>query len=599
MKELNRLSEEITHILAAGEVVERPASCLKEVIENSIDAGASLIDIKLEKGGIKKIEVYDNGKGIHSDDIEYVFERHTTSKIKSVDDIFKITTMGFRGEALCAISSVSKVTLISRHYEQEQGCKVEVEGGKVLSKTIYPFEKGTKITIEDLFYNTPARLKFLKSPSTEQKYCIEVVEKISICYPEISFRMQVDNKRQLFTPGDSKVESAIASVFGSEILKNLIDFSHQEKGLKVWGFFVNPVLSKSTRSSYHFYVNRRFIRSKLLSTCIDEAFKNSILTGRFPIVFLFIEIDPVDIDVNVHPAKLEIKFKDERYVYNAVYKAVSSALHSEKMIPKPTLDSLYLPQSVQDVKMVEKLWSYTQERQNEGRAFQENLNEFLKIEEQLDFSKVEVGKESKDVITVFPEEFNVETYKIVGYAFDTYIIVQKEDSLYLIDQHAVHERRLFEALKEEISRNRIQSQVLLSPIVVELPISQKEFVLENVHFFEKLGFEISDFGKNEIVIRTHPLLFKGAVDKFFIGDIIEMIYNESVKEGITHFSEELLKKIACRAAVKGNMNISDLEKEEIVKLVLVEKKIFNCPHGRPVVVEIQKRDIEKMFKRIV
>jgi len=599
MKELNRLSEEITHILAAGEVVERPASCLKEVIENSIDAGASLIDIKLEKGGIKKIEVYDNGKGIHSDDIEYVFERHTTSKIKSVDDIFKITTMGFRGEALCAISSVSKVTLISRHYEQEQGCKVEVEGGKVLSKTIYPFEKGTKITIEDLFYNTPARLKFLKSPSTEQKYCIEVVEKISICYPEISFRMQVDNKRQLFTPGDSKVESAIASVFGSEILKNLIDFSHQEKDLKVWGFFVNPVLSKSTRSSYHFYVNRRFIRSKLLSTCIDEAFKNSILTGRFPIVFLFIEIDPVDIDVNVHPAKLEIKFKDERYVYNAVYKAVSSALHSEKMIPKPTLDSLYLPQSVQDVKMVEKLWSYTQERQNEGRAFQENLNEFLKIEEQLDFSKVEVGKESKDVITVFPEEFNVETYKIVGYAFDTYIIVQKEDSLYLIDQHAVHERRLFEALKEEISRNRIQSQVLLSPIVVELPISQKEFVLENVHFFEKLGFEISDFGKNEIVIRTHPLLFKGAVDKFFIGDIIEMIYNESVKEGITHFSEELLKKIACRAAVKGNMNISDLEKEEIVKLVLVEKKIFNCPHGRPVVVEIQKRDIEKMFKRIV
>ncbi|WP_039764401.1 DNA mismatch repair endonuclease MutL [Caldicellulosiruptor sp. F32] len=599
MKELNRLSEEITHILAAGEVVERPASCLKEVIENSIDAGASLIDIKLEKGGIKKIEVYDNGKGIHSDDIEYVFERHTTSKIKSVDDIFKITTMGFRGEALCAISSVSKVTLISRHYEQEQGCKVEVEGGKVLSKTIYPFEKGTKITIEDLFYNTPARLKFLKSPSTEQKYCIEVVEKISICYPEISFRMQVDNKRQLFTPGDSKVESAIASVFGSEILKNLIDFSHQEKGLKVWGFFVNPVLSKSTRSGYHFYVNRRFIRSKLLSTCIDEAFKNSILTGRFPIVFLFIEINPVDIDVNVHPAKLEIKFRDERYVYNTVYKTVSSALQSEKMIPKPTLDSLYLPQTLQDVKMVKKLWSYTQEQQSEEKAFQENLNEFLKIEEQLDFSKVEVEKESKDVITVFSEEFNVETYKIVGYAFDTYIIVQKEDSLYLIDQHAVHERRLFEVLKEEILQNKIQRQILLSPIIVELPISQKEFVLENVHFFEKLGFEIGDFGKNEIVVRTYPLLFEGAVDKFFILDIIEMIYNESVAEGITHFSEELLKKIACRAAVKGNMNISDLEKEEIVKLVLVEKKIFNCPHGRPVVVEIQKRDIEKMFKRIV
>nr|WP_307742508.1 DNA mismatch repair endonuclease MutL [Caldicellulosiruptor sp. DIB 104C] len=545
------------------------------------------------------MEVYDNGKGIHSDDIEYVFERHTTSKIKSVDDIFKITTMGFRGEALCAISSVSKVTLISRHYEQEQGCKVEVEGGKVLSKTIYPFEKGTKITIEDLFYNTPARLKFLKSPSTEQKYCIEVVEKISICYPEISFRMQVDNKRQLFTPGDSKVESAIASVFGSEILKNLIDFSHQEKGLKVWGFFVNPVLSKSTRSGYHFYVNRRFIRSKLLSTCIDEAFKNSILTGRFPIVFLFIEINPVDIDVNVHPAKLEIKFRDERYVYNTVYKTVSSALQSEKMIPKPTLDSLYLPQTLQDVKMVKKLWSYTQEQQSEEKAFQENLNEFLKIEEQLDFSKVEVEKESKDVITVFSEEFNVETYKIVGYAFDTYIIVQKEDSLYLIDQHAVHERRLFEVLKEEILQNKIQRQILLSPIVIELPISQKEFVLENVHFFEKLGFEIGDFGKNEIVVRTYPLLFEGAVDKFFILDIIEMIYNESVAEGITHFSEELLKKIACRAAVKGNMNISDLEKEEIVKLVLVEKKIFNCPHGRPVVVEIQKRDIEKMFKRIV
>lgn len=211
--------------------------------------------------------------------------------------------------------------------------------------------------------------------------------------------------------------------------------------------------------------------------------------------------------------------------------------------------------------MVRNLWSYTQEQQSKEKAFQEDFNEFLKIEEQLDFSKVEVGKESKDVITVFSEEFNVETYKIVGYAFDTYIIVQKEDSLYLIDQHAVHERRLFELLKEEIFRNKIQRQILLSPIVIELPISQKEFALENVHIFEKLGFEIDDFGKNEIVVRTYPLLFEGAVDKFFILDIIEMIYNESVEKGITHFSEELLKKIACRAAVKGNMNISDLEKK--------------------------------------
>lgn len=599
MRELNRLSEEITHILAAGEVVERPASCLKEVIENSIDAGANLIDIKLEKGGIKKIEVYDNGKGIHSDDIEYVFERHTTSKIKSVDDIFRITTMGFRGEALCAISSVSKVTLISRHYEQQQGCKVIVEGGKLVAKSICPFEKGTRIIIEDLFYNTPARLKFLKSPSAEQKYCIEVVEKLAICYPEISFRMQADGKRQLFTPGDNRVESTIASIFGMEILKNLIEFSHKEESLEVWGFFVNPTLSKPTRSGYHFYVNRRFIKSKLLSACIDEAFKNSILTGRFPIVFLFIKINPGDIDVNVHPAKLEVKFKDERYVYNTVYKTILNALGSEKVIPRPTLESFHLPQSKQDIK-TEKNWSYMQTDKDTESIMLDNFSsEFFKIEEQLDFSKIETERKDRDVVSVFSESFDIETYKIVGYAFNTYIIVQKEDSLYFIDQHAVHERRLFEFLKQEVFQNKVQRQMLLSPIVVELPVSQKEFVLENVQIFEKLGFEIDHFGKNEIVVRTYPLLFEGAVDKFLIVDIIEMIYNELTEKDIVYFSEELLKKIACRAAVKANMNISDLEKKEIVKLVLVEKKIFNCPHGRPVVVEISKKEIEKMFKRIV
>ncbi|WAM34804.1 DNA mismatch repair endonuclease MutL [Caldicellulosiruptor morganii] len=599
MRELNKLSEEIAHILAAGEVVERPASCVKEVIENSIDAGASFIDIKLEKGGIKKIEVYDNGKGIHPEDIKYVFERHTTSKIKTVDDIFKIKTMGFRGEALCAISSVSKVTLISRHYQQDQGYMVKVEGGKVNSKTVYPFEKGTKIIIEDLFFNTPARLKFLKSPSVEQKYCAEVAEKIAICYPEISFRMQVDNKRQLFTPGDGKVESAVASVFGTDILKSLIDFHQEEPGLKVWGYFANPVLSKSTRSGYYFYVNRRFIRSKLLSSCIDEVFKNSILTGRFPIIFLFIEIDPSDIDVNVHPTKLEIKFKDERFVYNTVYKAISKVLQSEKIIPKPDLNNIYSHQDKQESESKKTSLPFIYEEHNFEKNSFENLSEFLKIEEQLDFSELEPKQCTENVINIFSKTFELETYKIVGYAFDTYIIVEKDESLYLIDQHAVHERRLFELFKEEVIQNKIQRQMLLSPVIVDLPPSQKEFVLENAQFFERLGFEVGDFGKNEIIVRTVPVLIKNLADRYLIFDIVEMLYNESISAGLVQISEELLKEIACKAAVKGNMNISDLEKEEIVKLVLVEKRIFHCPHGRPVVVEIPKKDIEKMFKRIV
>lgn len=436
MRELYKLPEQLTHILAAGEVVERPASCLKELLENSIDAGANLIDVKIEKGGMKRIEVYDNGKGIHPDDIEYVFERHTTSKIKSFEDIFSIKTMGFRGEALCAISSVSKVTLVSKHLEEEQGCMVKVEGGKVLSKSFCPFKEGTRIVVEDIFYNTPARLKFLKSPTTEQKYCLEVVEKIAIAWPEISFRAEADGKRQIFTPGDNKIESAIGSIFGIEIVKNLVEFSLEKESLKVWGYFVNPTVSRATRSGYHFYVNRRYIKSKLLSSCIDEAFKNSVITGRFPIVFLFIQIPPSEIDVNVHPSKLEIKFRDERFVYNTIYKAITDSLKSEKMIPKADLSKANVGNDA------------VAERKQTGVLSDNLKNDIsLVISEQPNFFGMFSRSEEIVIEQQGFENFDAGNYKIVGYAFDTYIIVQGDDSLYLIDQHAVHERRLLKILK--------------------------------------------------------------------------------------------------------------------------------------------------------
>ncbi|ADQ40986.1 DNA mismatch repair protein MutL [Caldicellulosiruptor acetigenus I77R1B] len=588
MRELYKLPESITHILAAGEVVERPASCLKELLENSIDAGASLIDVKIEKGGMKRIEVYDNGKGIHPDDIEYVFERHTTSKIKSFEDIFSIKTMGFRGEALCAISSVAKVTLVSKHLEEEQGCMVKVEGGKVLSKSFCPFKEGTRIIVEDIFYNTPARLKFLKSPSTEQKYCLEVVEKIAIAWPEISFRAEADGKRQIFTPGDNKIESVIGSIFGIEIVKNLVEFSLEKESLKVWGYFVNPTVSRATRSGYHFYVNRRYIKSKLLSSCIDEAFKNSVITGRFPIVFLFVQIPPSEIDVNVHPSKLEVKFRDERFVYNTIYKAIADSLKSEKMIPKADLGK------ANDGNDAERERKYTE-------ILSANSNDIsLVISEQPNFFEM-FSKGAEVVIEQQSfENFDAGNYKIVGYAFDTYIIVQSNDSLYLIDQHAVHERRLFEDFKSQVYSSNVQSQVLASPVVVRLPSSQKEFVISNASVFQKIGFEIEDFGKNEIVVRTWPALLSSNIDTIFLLDVIEMIYEQMVEnKSLVEISEDLLKRIACRAAVKGNSKISDLEKKEIVELVLIKKEIFHCPHGRPVVVEISKREIEKMFKRIV
>lgn len=589
MRELYKLPEQLTHILAAGEVVERPASCLKELLENSIDAGANLIDVKIEKGGMKRIEVYDNGKGIHPDDIEYVFERHTTSKIKSFEDIFSIKTMGFRGEALCAISSVAKVTLVSKHLEEKQGCMVKVEGGKVISKSFCPFKEGTRIVVEDIFYNTPARLKFLKSPTTEQKYCLEVVEKIAIAWPEISFRTEVDGKRQIFTPGDNKIESVIGSIFGIEIVKNLVEFSLEKESLKVWGYFVNPTVSRATRSGYHFYVNRRYIKSKLLSSCIDEAFKNSVITGRFPIVFLFIQIPPSEIDVNVHPSKLEIKFRDERFVYNTIYKAIADSLKSEKMIPKADLSKANVGNDA------------VAERKQTGALSDNSKNDIsLVISEQPNFFGMFSKREGIVIEQQSFENFDAGNYKIVGYAFDTYIIVQGDDSLYLIDQHAVHERRLFEDFKSQVYSSNIQSQVLATPVIVQLPSSRKEFVISNRAIFQKMGFEIEDFGKNEILVRAWPAILTESIEKIFLIDIIEMIYEQMVEDkSFVEISEDLLKRIACRAAVKGNSKISDLEKKEIVELVLIKKEIFHCPHGRPVVVEISKREIEKMFKRIV
>lgn len=631
------LDSQLSNMIAAGEVVERPSSAAKELCENSIDAGATSVTVEVNGGGLRELTVTDNGCGLHPEDMETAFLRHATSKISTPDDLAAIMTLGFRGEALASIGAVSRVTMTSR-MEGLDGRQVVVEGGKVLSNETTGCPIGTRISVKNLFYNTPARMKFLKKDYTEAGYVEEVVRKLALAHPEISFRFVSDGKEKLFTPGDGNLKNAVYAIYGRDVSSACVPLSYNEEGVKISGLAGNITLYRKNRALQSFYVNNRPIVSRTLTAALEEGFKGMIPIGHFPVAVLKVEVDPSAVDVNVHPAKLEVKFANENQIYSAVYWAVKNAL-MQKL--SPVVDAE--PEVAEEIKIpVAKvpsadgfsgaISSVAESKSVGGKTYvpdEKDLEE-LKKQKKPDVNVIrqsilaefsgKVTEEKKPEPEKQPEEKNVtaqgakkkigeieyvqsaafvtgESYRIIGQLFNTYILIEEGDSLVLIDQHAAHERLIYERLVKEKKESKILPQMLLVPEVVSLTPTEFAVVMENKGFFESLGWELDEFGDNDIAVRGVPYV----ITKEQVRDtVVEIIGNLQTgrQASETAKEERILYTLACRSAVKGHDKLTLPEMESLVKSVRESEKTLTCPHGRPVSTTVTKAFIEKLFKRL-
>ena len=660
MGKIRVLDTEVSNKIAAGEVVERPSSVVKELVENSIDAGANVITVEIKNGGSSYIRVSDNGSGMGADDAKICFLRHATSKIRESSDLDAIYTLGFRGEALSSIGAVAEVSLYTKRREDETGICVTCRGGEILSSDEAGVPDGTSVTVENLFYNTPARMKFLKRDATEAGYITDIMTRFIFARPEISFKLITDGKEKLFSPGDSSLKNSVYTAYGKDYANGTIPVEYEKDGIRVTGLIGKGTLARPKRNYQSFFVNKRYVMSRTVTAALENAYKNQIMIGKFPMAVLNIEIDPSQIDINVHPTKLEVKFSNEKAVYDAVYYGVKNALYEVPNVPRiergDTKDeNPFVIEGADEVKKREQLSlsdmadalpknmtkrPYTPDYNPRVNPFLKNngdtkshtthpYNRDTKVKED-DFTvpkrvsvaspreetkpllknngdtktnnnrdtkdkRVEIGDtKTEENTNVFADEY----FKIVGQIFDSYIIAEKGDEMMLVDQHAAHERLNYEQLKEEIASRRAMSQILIEPVAVNLTPQEMQSYRDSAELFADMGFECDEFGENAVIIRSVP----GGVE---LGEV-EPLFTELVaqseehkKELITDRRERLLYTIACKASVKANMRMSAEEMESLVRRVLRLKNINTCPHGRPIIITMSKKEIEKEFKRIV
>ncbi|MFQ7290804.1 MAG: DNA mismatch repair endonuclease MutL [Monoglobales bacterium] len=681
------LDTEISNKIAAGEVVERPASVIKELVENSIDAGATNITVEIKNGGVTYMRVSDNGCGMSADDAKICFLRHATSKIQTENDLDAIYTLGFRGEALSSIGAVAKVSLFTKRHEDHIGICVTCRGGEILSSEEAGIPDGTSIIAEDLFYNTPARLKFLKKDATEAGYITDIMTRFIFAHPEISFKLTVNGKDKLFSPGDSSLKNAVYTAYGKDYAKGTLEVDYEENGIHVTGLIGKGTLTRPNRNYQSFFVNKRYIKSALIIRAVEDAYKNQIMIGKFPMAVLNIQIDPSFMDINVHPTKLEVKFANEKAVRNAVYYAVKNALYALPNVPEieridkntgevlfkrdTAVEQIDIPSVKQspDIKPAQSYSSSTSKEENRSSvhagmlakqnkmvffndstpntntfapsappvfyndanintksdistsdhyeiistpsaAISNNSSEMNKFAQQstLESKNPETDTDSTDINPITnTDEINVETrdnvfideyFKIVGQVFSTYIIAEKGDKMLLIDQHAAHERLKYEELKKALENKQIMSQILIEPVIVKMTPSELSAFFEVQNELQNMGFECDEFGDNEVIVRSAPGdLDSGEVEEL----LLELVTNASVlkHELITEKNERMLYTIACKSAIKANHHLSTQEMETLVRNVLRLKNINTCPHGRPIIITMSQKEIEKEFKRIV
>lgn len=657
MPQIALLSQETIDKIAAGEVIERPSSVVKELVENAIDAGSSAVTVEIKEGGISFIRISDNGCGIEREQIPLAFLRHSTSKIKSVEDLFTVTSLGFRGEALSSIAAVSQVELITKTNGDFTGSRYLIEGSKEVSLEEIGAPDGTTFIVRNLFYNTPARKKFLKSAQTEGTYIHELMQRMILSQPDVAFKFIMNNQVKLQSSGNGNIKDIIYHLYGRDITKALLPIAHESELFKVSGFIGKPMISRGNRGYELYFVNGRFIRSQILSKAIEDAFKPFLMQHQYPFTVLYFEIDSSLLDVNVHPTKMELRFSNQQELYREVQSILSASLVHRDIIPEVPVDTP--KKNEMEVPKIEKVMPepFEQKRLEEIRkavrkdspyeikypvsrpmgtgsvssAAQEKLLDTIKsmppedmMEERIqkeplpEQSKKETEKELAKEAYVIREE---ETYgtnpegnyeqgsflkeeemakqKIIGQLFDTYWLVEYNDRLFIVDQHAAHEKVMYEKLKKQFEKKEFTSQAISPPIVITLSMREAEALERFKEQFTKLGFEIEHFGGAEYSICGVP----GNLYRLNTRDVlIEML--DELTDGISEraTTDVILDKIAsmsCKAAVKGSQRLSLPEMEQLMKDLMKLDNPYNCPHGRPTIIAMSKYEIEKKFKRIV
>ncbi|MCH5316798.1 MAG: DNA mismatch repair endonuclease MutL [Eubacterium sp.] len=628
MPRINVLPKEVYSLIAAGEVVERPMSIVKEMLENSIDAGAKHITVEIKNGGTTYIRITDDGCGIAKEDVRKVFISHATSKIATGADLDSISTLGFRGEAMASIAAVSKVELLTKAENEETGTRYEIAGGEEIDFSEAGCPQGTTVVVRDVFFNVPARMKFLKKDVTEANSVQGVVDRAAISHPEISFRFIRDDKQMLITSGNGDLKGAIYSTFGSELSDTLIGVDYSFEGMRVSGFTSIPHRSRKSRAMQFFFINGRFVKSATAMAALEQAYKNSIMTGKFPACVLNLEIDPKLVDVNVHPAKIEVRFVNERPVFNLIYYGVKTAIENQNTVKEgkfPDLGVKSAPAKAQQTysakidffKKEEKPKQIRFSMNDEANPWrleasrppvkmdmvnpveEEKADVSITVNKSIEVEKRFKEKEPIDIEFEEPEQpaeekEEIPDFKIVGEAFKTYIIVEIENDLYYIDKHAAHERMNYERLK---AQTVINSQILLSPTAVKLAPEEYGAILENLELLSKCGFDAEDFGNTSVIVRETPAMLDGADVKDLIIEIAQKLL-EHKTDIEPDKMDWIFHSTACRSAVKGGDYTSPQERELFVKKLLSMSDIRYCPHGRPVMIKISKYELEKQFGRI-
>lgn len=628
MGKIKVLEKNVSDKIAAGEVVERPASVIKELLENAVDAKASVICVEIKNGGISYMRVTDNGVGMSKEDVRLSVIRHATSKIQTEEDLTKISTLGFRGEALSSISAVSKLEIFTKTKDEEIGTRMSCENGEIIDIDDAGCPDGTTVVVRELFSTVPARMKFLKKDFTEAGYIEDIVSRLALSHPEISVKFINNGKEVIFTPGDNLLSSAIYAVYGKEIKNAMIKADFSERGVKVFGMCGKGTAARPNRNMENFFVNGRYIKSPLLARATEEAYKNELMVGKFPTCVLNIELSPEEVDINVHPTKLEAKFADEKHVYHCVYWAVKNALYSSEFIPKASEHKSIKPQFVaKEVIVTEKLTPPTAADEPVKTNAQEpvkkpqmkitfrELDEIPKAEkaqkpvietfipefkkpEKIEKPVVREEKKTEPLQSEIKETEKVISYKICGQVFSTYIIVEKDGKMLMVDQHAAHERLRYEKLLLQYRNRKITTQMLLVPEIVNLTATEFSVFCENKDEISNLGFIADEFGEKQIKISGTPLDAGEFDAENAILEIIGMLSGNR-KNIDDDLAQKMLYQIACKGAIKANAVLSDAEMKKLLDDVFALSGINTCPHGRPITIEFTKDFIEKQFKRIV
>lgn len=650
--------------IAAGEVIERPASIVKELVENSIDAKAASVTVEIQDGGISLIRVTDNGSGIEREDIRNAFLRHSTSKIRKVEDLAHIASLGFRGEALSSISAVTRTELITKTKEDTFGTRYVIEGGVEQSLEDAGAPDGTTFLVRQLFYNVPARRKFLKTPMTEAGHVQDLLMRLALSHPEVAFTFINNGQTKMRTSGNGKLKDVIYSIYGREAAANLIELDYSMDGLVMKGYLGKPVITRGNRNFENYFVNGRYVKNAMLSKAIEDAYKDFLMQHKFPFVVIHFQVDGEKIDVNVHPTKMEMRFQRQQDVYNIVYEGVHRTLLEPELIPQveapdpkvisqPKSESPFLlkpktaprpmekkPEEKEEPhdeayfmkKMKERVLSYHQRNSSaevakkeqifRPQAQAERIKDALarakevekqpqkQAEEQPELIRETPVYETKPVTEEKAEQLNLfeehllkrekkAEYKLIGQVFETYWLVEFENSLYIIDQHAAHERVLYERTLKEMKNREFTAQYLSPPIILSLSMQEAQVLNENMDRFTRIGFEIEPFGGEEYAVHAIPDNLFGIAKKELLLEMLDDLADGISTSMTPELIDEKVASMSCKAAVKGNNRLSAQEADALIGELLLLENPYHCPHGRPTIIAMTQRELEKKFKRIV